>query len=194
MTGPGPAVVLRDALADEAPLVAALAARLFTETYGPTHPEPELARYLARAFGPETVRAELADPRVRVILAEAGGAPIGYAQLRTTGGVPAAVVGERPVEIARFYVDARWHGRGVAGRMMDAAVSAAGEWGGDVLWLAVWQQAARPLAFYRRAGFTIVGATTFTFGDRRDDDWVMARPLDGATPQGAALAAAPRRP
>ena len=192
MTAPPPAVALRDAATDEAPRVAALAARLFTETYGPTHPEPELARYLARAFGADAVRSELADPRVRVILAEVGGAPVGYTQLRTIGGVPAGVAGVRPVEIARFYVDARWHGRGVARPMMDAAVAGARAWGGDVLWLAVWQQAARPLAFYRRVGFAIVGATTFTFGDRQDDDWVMARPLvEGRT--GAALAAGPRQ-
>ena len=33
--------------------MAALGARLFAETYGPTHPEPELSRYLARAFAAE---------------------------------------------------------------------------------------------------------------------------------------------
>ena len=194
MTSPPVALTLRDAAPDEAPAVAALAARLFTETYGPTHPEPELARYLARAFAPAVVRAELDHPRVRILLAEAGGAPIGYTHLRAHGAPPDGVVGRRPVEIARFYVAAPWHGRGVAARMMDVAVAAARAWDGDVLWLAVWQEAARPIAFYRRAGFAVVGTTTFTFGDRRDDDFVMARALDPAGDAPGALAAAPPAP
>jgi hypothetical protein len=44
----------------------------------------------------------------------------------------------------------------------------------------VWQEAARPIAFYRHAGFEVVGTTTFSFGDRLDDDFVMARRLASA--------------
>ena len=41
--------------------MATLGARLFAETYGPTHPEPELSRYLARSFAVKDVRdADLA--------------------------------------------------------------------------------------------------------------------------------------
>jgi tRNA (guanine37-N1)-methyltransferase len=60
---------------------------------------------------------------------------------------------------------------------MAACAAEARRRGADALWLAVWQQAARPLAFYRRQGFAIVGTTTFAFGDRVDADYVMARSL-----------------
>ena len=165
---------------DEADRLAATAARLFTQAYGPTHPEPELGAYLAREFAPARLAAELADPGRRALVAESAGSWIGYAYLRESAEVwPSGVPGERPVEIVRFYVDARWHGRGVAAALMTACESEARRRGADALWLAVWQEAARPIAFYRRAGFEVVGTATFAFGDRLDDDFVMARRLAG---------------
>jgi ribosomal protein S18 acetylase RimI-like enzyme len=47
----------------------------------------------------------------------------------------------------------------------------------DTLWLAVWQEAARPIEFYSKAGFRVVGTTTFEFGDHVDADFIMARPV-----------------
>lgn len=166
----------------EAAQLSRLAARLFQEAYGPTHPEPTLSTYLAESFAPERLGAELSSPGVRVILAEdAAGRPIGYAHLRETEQpAPAGVPGERPVEIVRFYVDSAWHGRGVAQALMDACVAEGARRGAGVLWLSAWQQAARALAFYRRAGFAVVGTTTFRFGERIDDDFLMARRLTTA--------------
>ena len=164
----------------DAATVASLGARLFIQAYGPTHPEPELSRYLARSFSEERLAGMLDDPDVRVLLVEgADGIPAGYAHMRATapGASPAGVIGSTPVEIVRFYVDAAWHGAGVAQLLMSACEREARAMGGDVLWLSVWQPALRPQAFYRRSGFEIVGTTTFAFGERQDADYVMARPL-----------------
>lgn len=160
-------------------MVAVTGARLFAQAYGPTHPEPELSRYLARAFSAEKFTRELEDPAVSVLVAEgASGQALGYAHVRvTTGAMPAGVMGQRPVEVVRFYVDEAQHGRGVAQALMAACESEARRQDGDALWLAVWQQAARPLAFYHRCGFAVVGTTIFEFGERRDADFVMARAL-----------------
>jgi ribosomal protein S18 acetylase RimI-like enzyme len=49
--------------------------------------------------------------------------------------------------------------------------------GVQLIWLTVWQQAPRPIAFYRRAGFEIIGTATFRFGERLDDDFLMAKRL-----------------
>jgi tRNA (guanine37-N1)-methyltransferase len=163
----------------DADRVAALGARLFTQAYGPTHPEPELSRYLARTFDPTTVAEQLRDPTVRFLVVEdVDGVPVGYAHMRETiGPPPHGVVGERAAEIVRFYVDAAWHGAGVAQALMAACEREARAMGVAALWLSVWQEALRPQAFYRRAGFEIVGTTTFAFGERLDADYVMARSL-----------------
>lgn len=174
------AFTIRACRPDEAGRLAATAARLFSQAYGPTHPEPELGAYLARAFAPARLAAELADPARCALVVESGARWIGYAYLRDSAdGWPSGVTGERPVEIVRFYVDAAWHGHGVAARLMAACADEARRWRADALWLAVWQEAPRALAFYRRAGFEIVGTATFAFGARLDEDFVMARRLSG---------------
>ena len=179
MTTPLGTAIVR-ATPDDAARVAALGARLFTQAYGPTHPEPELSRYLARSFAVEPLAAELADDGTTVLVAhDDAGRDIGYACLRTTpSAVPEGVHGTHPVEVTRFYVDEAWHGRGVAQALMAACVTEARARGADVLWLQVWTLAMRPQAFYRRVGFEVVGRTTFAFGERLDDDDVMLRRLD----------------
>ena len=56
MTAPTGFSIGAATVADAARL-AALGARLFTQAYGPTHPEPELSRYLARSCGVERMAA-----------------------------------------------------------------------------------------------------------------------------------------
>jgi ribosomal protein S18 acetylase RimI-like enzyme len=85
--------------------------------------------------------------------------------------------GTKGLEIVRLYVDAGWHGQGVAQMLVAASEAEARARGADVVWLSAWQQAARPLAFYRRSGFTTVGVSTFKFGDRLDQDFLMAKPV-----------------
>jgi ribosomal protein S18 acetylase RimI-like enzyme len=176
---------VRECRPDDAGVLAATAARLFAQAYAVTHPEPELGAYIARSFGAGRLAAELGDPRVRVLLAEdAGGGAIGYAYLREpTVAAPAGVSGSRPLEIVRFYVDAAWHGRGVAGALMAACEGEARRRAADALFLKAWQQVARAIAFYQREGFDVVGAATFRFGDRDDDDYVMARPVGRPAPE-----------
>jgi ribosomal protein S18 acetylase RimI-like enzyme len=156
-----------------------LAARLFAQAYGPTHPEPTLGAYLAESFSVPRLRTELADPAACLLVVEDdAGLLIGYAHLRETDA-PAAVATEdqRAVEIVRFYLDASWHGRGAARELMAAAEEEARRRGVRLLWLTVWQQAPRPIAFYRRSGFEIVGTATFRFGERLDDDFLMRKRL-----------------
>src|SRR5687767_15875797 len=145
----------------DAARVAELAARLFTQAYGPTHPEPELSRYLVRSFDVQTVAEQLRDPTVRILIVEdLEGTALGYAHIRETiGPPPHGVTGTRPAEIVRFYVDAEWQGTGMAQALMAACERETRAMGAEVLWLSVWQEALRPQAFYRRAGFEIVGTT-----------------------------------
>lgn len=159
-------------------MLASLGARLFREAYGDTHTEPDLTPYLAQTFDPARLADELAQPEVLVYFAEdQAGVPIGYGYVRASGPErPAGVPGLRPWEVLRFYVDGSWHGRGVAASLFAACAGAAEQRGADALWLAVWQEAKRPQAFYRRMGLEIVGTTVFRFGQRQVADFVMAAP------------------
>lgn len=169
---------IRRCTTTDAPTLASLGARLFAETYGETHPEPELSRYLARAFSVEDVREAISDSGVSMFLVEdSAGVAIAYAYLRATSEPPNGVSGYHPFEIVRFYVDTVCQGRGVGAALMQACFSDAKERGADEIWLQVWKEAPWAVGFYQRMGFSAVGSAPFYFGDQVGDDHIMSRPL-----------------
>ena len=169
---------IRRCTATDAPTLASLGARLFTETYGPTHPEPELSRYLARSFSVEGVRDAISDGDVSMFVVEdSSGVPTGYAYMRATSEPPGGVDGRRVLEIVRFYVDGATQGRGIGAALMNSCLSEAKERGADVVWLQVWKEAPWAVGFYHRMGFSVVGSAPFYFGERVGDDHIMSRPV-----------------
>jgi ribosomal protein S18 acetylase RimI-like enzyme len=167
---------IRRCVAADADELAALGARLFAETYGPTHPEPELSRYLARSFAVDDVRAAIGSDEVTMFVAEdPDSGPIGYAYLRASHDPPAGVEGSRAFEIVRFYVDTAHQGRGIGAALMEECIDEAKARGADVIWLQVWKEAPWAVGFYARMGFAVVGSAPFYFGEQVGDDHIMAR-------------------
>jgi diamine N-acetyltransferase len=172
-------ITTRRARPEDAAPLAAFAARLFHQTYDAFNTPENMRAYVAENFAPERVAAELGDPDIRVRLAEAEGRLAGYMYLRC-GPAPECVPAAAPIELGRVYVDAPWQGRGLAARLLDESLREAREWGGDALWLAVWQRNERAIRFYRKHGFEVVGTQPFRLGEELQDDYLMARPLPGA--------------
>ena len=174
-------IAVRRASAGDAGVLSALGASTFRETFEGDNAPADMARYLAEAFSPERQAAEIADASAIVLLAEqrdAEGAAtlVGYAHL-LVGSTAAAVRGPAPVELKRLYVARAWHGRRVAQALMDAALEAARARGGRTIWLGVWEQNPRAVAFYEKYGFERVGEHTFLLGADAQTDWLLARPL-----------------
>jgi ribosomal protein S18 acetylase RimI-like enzyme len=161
----------RGSVAD-AESLAVFAARLYVETFGAATSLEDLAQFLDRSYGPSKQAAELSDPAIITILGESGAELSSYAQVRRHSPPP-FVTGERPVELWRFYVDRRWHGRGVADALMSEVQSAARELKGASLWLSVWERNTRAIAFYTRFGFRDVGSQDFWVGSDRQIDRIL---------------------
>jgi ribosomal protein S18 acetylase RimI-like enzyme len=166
---------IRRATTADAATLGSLGARLFAETYGPSHPEPELSRYLARTFSTQVMRDAIAADDSWILVAEdADGTAVAYSFLRDSPDPPPDVIGERAIEIVRFYVDGVVQGRGIGAALMTRSLDDARERGADVVWLQTWQQAEWAIGFYRRMGFTIVGSAPFYFGEMVAEDYVLA--------------------
>lgn len=148
--------------------LATLAERVFRETFGPDNSAENMDLYAASAFTFERQLAALRDPNIVVLLVETDGR---YAAFAT----PRLHAGERAVEIQRFYVDAPWHGRGVAQALMAAVVEMAAAERAERIWLGVWEHNTRGIAFYLKCGFRVVGEQAFMLGLDRQRDLVMAR-------------------
>jgi ribosomal protein S18 acetylase RimI-like enzyme len=172
------AYAVRRCTLDDTQTIASLGARLFVQAYGPTHPEPQQSRYLAEAYSTEVIAEAIAGEGSSVFVVEdSQGAAIAYAHMISTLEIPPGVPGSRAFEIVRFYVDAAQQGRGVGAMLMNHCRDVAKLAGADVIWLQTWSQASWAIGFYLRLGFTIAGKKPFYFGDRVDEDHVMALSL-----------------
>ena len=173
---------IRLATPDDASALAAAASIFFRDTFGAANRPEDIEHYLAQAFSETRQRAELEDSEARILIATGGGDEIiGYVHLRLGAPPPAASSAPRgrAAEIARLYADRRLHGRGLGAALMDAAVAAALQWGAELLWLGVWEENPRAIAFYAKHGFVDVGEQEFQLGADRQHDRVMARRLTG---------------
>ena len=174
-TAAGP--VFRRAGVSDAGALAAFAARSFRETFAHSTTAAHMEAHVAAAYGIEQQSVELANPGAIALLHERDGAIVAFAQVRTKA--PPDVVRERgAAELQRFYVDAPWHGRGLAQPMMAQCFAAARVLGAAALWLSVWEHNARAIAFYDKCGFAGVGLADFWLGSDRQVDRIMVCRLD----------------
>lgn len=161
----------------EAARYALVAAETFAEAYRETADPANMAVHIAREFGVAQQGRELADPAITVLaVREPDGDWAGFTLLHADARAD-CVEASRPVEIVRFYVRGRWHGRGAARRLMDSACAFAAERGHDAVWLQVWAENARARRFYEKCGLRAVGTKPFLFGDVWEDDIVYMKPL-----------------
>jgi ribosomal protein S18 acetylase RimI-like enzyme len=172
-------MVIRPALPTDAQDLAMLGERLWRETYTGLIPASNLELHLAETFGANQQAAELADPTCHTLVIEREDDLLGYALLRACHPEHESPAFHfvKPLEVARFYVDATLHGRGAARELMTAVLDHAAAAGHDGVWLQVWERNARAIRFYAKAGFTDAGEATFRVGEQVDRDRLLVHEL-----------------
>jgi diamine N-acetyltransferase len=172
-----PAILIRPADREDAALLASLGAQTFSDAFGADNTPENLAAYLAAAFSPAQLAAELADPTNDFLIAEIDGHPIGYAKLNA-GDAPPEISAPHPIELVRIYSDHAYLGRGAGPALMQACLDLAAGRGFQSIWLGVWERNLRAQTFYRKWGFQIVGSHPFLLGADLQTDYIMLRRME----------------
>ena len=146
---------------------------MFWQAYEGQMRAEDLRAYVAEHYGIEQQSRELSDPAVRTFLAESGAEIIGFAQARF-GSQPLSPLPGSATELQRIYVDGAARSSGIGARLFAACAQYAREHGAQHMWLSVWKQNARAIAFYERQGMNIVGEQSFRVGSDVQQDHVMA--------------------
>lgn len=170
-------ISIRPATTADAPLLAEFGAQAFAAAFAADNTPDDMAAYLAQAFSPAQQQTELADPASHFLIAEAGRAMAGYAQLKA-GSPEEGVTGRNPIELVRIYTDSERIGQGIGAALMSACLEVARQGGHDVIWLGVWEKNQRAQAFYRRWGFVKVGTHIFQLGADAQTDWILQRQVN----------------
>ncbi|HYH08428.1 MAG TPA: GNAT family N-acetyltransferase [Thermoanaerobaculia bacterium] len=157
---------IRHATPADAPALAALAERTFRDTFGAQNRAEDMDAHCARTYGEALQRREIEDRSASILVAEEDETIVAYAYLRHQP----SQWGD--VELARFYVDAPYHGRGIAQRLMHEVEQRVK---GRKLWLGVWEHNPRAIRFYEKCGFTKAGTHPFLVGSDLQTDHILTR-------------------
>jgi diamine N-acetyltransferase len=149
--------------------------RNFLATYGHSASTENVANAVHDYYGVDAQHADLADVRIINYLCIIENKIAGLAQAKP----PKADSDVDPdrYELSRFYVDATYHGKGIASALMQNLQTLVIQQSAKSLWLSVWQGAAQAIRFYQKQGFVISGETTFMIGDEAMNDWLMTKLL-----------------
>lgn len=162
---------IRKATLEDAAALAALGAKTFYDTFRPYNSEADMQAYIGKTYTPEAVRRNLQDPAVCYFLALDGETPVGYTKL-IRDAVHEQLPG-RNIELEKIYVLHAYFDRKVGLALMQDAISFAKEEGFDTLFLGVWQENTRAIAFYEKAGFEVFATRTFNLGQQVCNDFIM---------------------
>lgn len=168
--------MIRRATLADVEMLTTLGARTFSDAFAKDNTPEDMRKYLATAFTVEEIGLQVADPAMLFLLAEFDATPAGYAQLHA-GEAPDFVSRDKPIELARLYVEQQFIGTGVGAALMQACLDEARQAGYQTIFLGVWEHNRRAQAFYHRWGFERVGKQPFLLGDDEQTDWVMQRAL-----------------
>ena len=166
---------LRLAHAADAPLLAELGVRSFQVKFGHLYRPEDLSTYLAESHSEANVAGEIADPRMRVMLALEGDRLLGFCKLVMACGWPEHARGRKSIELKQLYTDPAATGQGIGARLMDWSLDEARRFGADEIQLSVWSDNLGAQKFYERYGFEKMADIHFMVGQQRDEEFLFAR-------------------
>ena len=167
-------IVYRGATRADAATLDRLFDTVFCDTFAHLYSAEDLDAFLS-SFGVPDWEAQLDDPAFACRIAEANGAPIGYAKL---GPLKLQVEEDGPALLLdQLYILKPYHGIGIAHALMDWTLDEARRRGAERLYLTVYVDNHRAKRFYDRYGFEAVGRYDFMVGGHADEDIIMRKIL-----------------
>jgi ribosomal protein S18 acetylase RimI-like enzyme len=162
----------RPARREDGPALAAMATQCFCDTFAHLYRRQDLDAFLAAAFGPAGLPAQIGDPRYTIRVAMDGDRLAGFAKLG-----PCALPDPAPrdaAELKQLYVLKDWQGAGIAPALMDWVIATARAGGAKQLVLSVYVDNLRAQRFYARYGLAEIGKAPFPVGEQIDDDRIWS--------------------
>lgn len=167
-------VTLRPGTPADAAALSALAQQTFIDAFAHLYRPEDLGVFLASERSEATYAAKLADPEVRVELAEANGALVAYSLV--AWGVEFDERPEprpkKPLFLSQLYCLKETTGLGIGARLIDNVFAFARAGGADAIQLSVFSENFGAQRFYQRYGFGKVADIEYWVGQQCDAEFL----------------------
>ncbi len=165
-------IAIKKATPKDIDLLQKISRETFFETYSKLNTEENMKKYLEENFALETLTTELDNSNSEFYFALRGADVIGYLKLNF-GASQTDLKDNKSVEIERIYVLRAFHGNNVGHMLYEKAIQVAKQIKADYVWLGVWEENAKAIAFYKKHGFVGFDKHIFKLGDDEQTDFMM---------------------
>jgi ribosomal protein S18 acetylase RimI-like enzyme len=150
----------------------------FLETFAEVNSEQDMKAYLEESFSIAKLTAELENKDSQLYFALLDGSVIGYLKINL-GQAQTEKQDLAALEIERIYVLKEFHRQKVGQLLYQKAIEIAHEIKATYVWLGVWEENHKALAFYEKNGFVTFDQHIFRLGSDEQTDLMMKKVLSG---------------
>lgn len=161
-----------EATVKDAEVISKLSTETFVETYSWYNTPENMKEYTQKYFSVEQTKKDFSEPNTCFFTAYAEHELIGYAKLRVFEHSE-ELKGKRHIEIERIYVQKKHQDKKVGFAIIKKCIEFAKAKNYEIIWLGVWEQNHKALAFYTKVGFEKFGLHTFQLGNDAQKDYLM---------------------
>jgi ribosomal protein S18 acetylase RimI-like enzyme len=144
----------------------------FSQTFTEHNSAEDMDAYLNKSFSIPQLSSEIANVDSEFYFAQEGATVIGYLKVNT-GTAQTESKEPNAFEIERIYVDADFLGKKIGQLLFNKAIELAKAKNKSYVWLGVWEENHRALAFYKKNGFVPFDKHIFKLGNDEQTDIMM---------------------
>lgn len=144
----------------------------FIETFAAVNTKENMEQYLGENLSIDQLTVELNNRFTEFYFAHLENKVIGYLKINF-GQAQTAITDHTALEIERIYVLKEFYGEGAGQVLYDAALEIAKKRKAPYLWLGVWEENQRAIAFYKKNGLVAFGKHIFILGEDQQTDILM---------------------
>lgn len=170
-------ITIRKVTLDDIDQLQKISRQTFYETFSAANTEENMRNYLEEGFSSQKLIAGLNDNNSEFYFAILDNKVIGYLKLNF-GQSQTELQDDKALEIERIYVSKEFQGKKVGQILYDKAIQIAKQNKADYVWLGVWEENPRAIAFYKKNGFVEFDKHIFKLGDDEQTDIMMKLKLD----------------
>lgn len=166
-------LIIRPAKSNDAQCLAQLAQATFKAAFSHSCNDHDMALYCESNFTATIQLKEILDTNIVTLLVFLNNELVGFAQVGLDSFNKYLKV-EQQMELKRIYFVNKYHGSGLASKLMTEIHKIWSNSNAQCIWLGVWEDNSKAIAFYHKYGFRIVGEHIFQLGQDPQRDLIMA--------------------
>jgi ribosomal protein S18 acetylase RimI-like enzyme len=150
----------------------AISRSTFAQTFNEHNDAEDMKACLDTSFATDKLTAEISNPNSEFYFAIDNEIIIGYLKINT-GSAQTENKDANAFEIERIYVDQAYLGKKIGQLLFEKAIDLAKVKKASYVWLGVWEENHRALAFYKKNGFIPFDKHIFRLGNDEQTDIMM---------------------